>query len=189
VVWLVAVLALRELRRPAQRTGGGISRAPKTWPRAPVPAAQADRVAAQLCPPPKAHRIFLQSNLQPVTFNHPDLGLWTLDLRLFSRAQGIQSFGERRLPGRGSAFAALELADMSASLQQKQTHETKGWGRAHPGRTVEFQAFLPMSDVRCETQCAFRCARARNYTNRQVRQVPKCTDTLPCHVNNFFADA
>ena len=31
-LWWVAVLALRELRRPAQRRGGGIGRAPRTWP-------------------------------------------------------------------------------------------------------------------------------------------------------------
>ena len=43
---------------PAQRRGGGIGRVPGTWPRAQVSAAQADRVAAQLYPPAREHRIF-----------------------------------------------------------------------------------------------------------------------------------
>jgi hypothetical protein len=65
----MAVLALRELRRPTQRRGGGIVRAPGTWPRAPMPAAQADRVAAQLCPPARAHRIFSTKHIQQPTSN------------------------------------------------------------------------------------------------------------------------
>jgi hypothetical protein len=58
----VAVLALRELHHPAQRRGGGIIRAPKGWPRLKVPAAQANRVAAQLCPPSRPYPGSLVNN-------------------------------------------------------------------------------------------------------------------------------